>query len=72
MIVLYTIDCPKCIQLEKKLQAYGITYTVNKNIEEMKALGITSCPYMSVDGKLMNFSESWKWIKENYQNECKH
>lgn len=64
-IVVYTIGCPKCNQLEKKLQNCGFEYTLNTNKEEMKKLEMKTLPYMSVDGKLMNFSEAWKWITEN-------
>lgn len=64
-IVVYTIGCPKCNQLEKKLQTCGFEYTLNTDKEEMKRLEMKTLPYMSVDGKLMNFSEAWKWITEN-------
>ncbi len=62
--ILYTIGCPKCKILEKKLGSANITYDVIEDVDEMTALGIKSAPALGVDGKLLNFSEAVRWVNE--------
>ena len=63
-IILYTIHCPKCSQLEKRLNDKNIKYQKCTDINTMKQLGMTSAPYLKVDGTLMNFTEAWKWASQ--------
>lgn len=69
MITVYSTGCPKCLQLEKKLSSCNIDFIINSDVDTMKRLGIQTVPYMEVNGHLLNFNESWKWIKENSNNE---
>lgn len=63
-IVVYTIHCPACNILEKKLQKAGIEYSVVD--DETKMTNIEQFPMMSVDcGPLMTLKEANQWIKEN-------
>ena len=63
-VVVYTIHCPACNILEKKLQKAGIEYSVVDN--ETKMTNIEQFPMMSVDcGPLMTLKEANQWIKEN-------
>ena len=57
-IILYSTHCPRCNIIETKLKQKQLNYAEITDIEEMKKLGITSAPYLSVDGKLMDFSEA--------------
>lgn len=60
---LYTLDCPKCLVLERKLGAKNIEYETVKDIEVMKKLGIDTVPVLELnDGSLLKFSEAVKWI----------
>lgn len=68
MVVLYTIDCPKCKVLENKLNAKGIEYEMCKDKNEMMRLGISVCPVLSVDDKLLDFHDGNKWINEQEGN----
>lgn len=62
-VTVYTIHCPACNVLEKKLQKAGITYGVVDDIELMKH--IEQFPMMSVNcGPLMTLKEANDWIKE--------
>lgn len=65
-IVLYSTGCPKCSILKKKLEAKGIEYIENNQVDEMVELGISHVPVLSVDGELMSFADANRWI-----NECK-
>lgn len=56
--------CGKCKVLEIKLKDAGIEYEGITDIEVMKNLGLDHIPWLEVDGKLMNCSESLKWIRE--------
>ena len=61
MPILYSTGCPRCKILKKKLSEMGVEYVENNNVDEMLALGFNDVPMLSVDGKLMNFSEAVKW-----------
>ena len=62
-VTVYTIHCPACNVLEKKLQKAGIAYGIVDDIEKMP--NITQFPMMSVNfGPLMTLKEANDWIKE--------
>lgn len=61
-IILYSTHCPRCNIIATKLKQKKLNYTEVTDVEEMKKLGIASAPYLSVDGKLMDFSEANNWI----------
>ena len=65
MITIYTTaTCPKCKILKTKLAQKGIEYEEFTDEEEMQRMGILSVPIMAVDGKLMDFPESIKYVNE--------
>ena len=65
MVTIYTTaTCPKCKILKKKMDAKGIEYEECRDEEKMRDLGIMSVPVLSVDGKLLDFSEAYKYIDE--------
>lgn len=62
-VVVYTIHCPACDVLEKKLQKAGIDYSIVDDVEKMT--NIEQFPMMSVNcGPLMTLKEANQWIKE--------
>lgn len=62
-VIVYTIHCPACNILEKKLQKAGIDYSVIDDVEKMT--NIEQFPMMSVNcGPLMTLKEANQWIKE--------
>lgn len=63
-IVLYTTHCPRCSVLEKKLKLKNITYEECSEIAVMKKKGVLQVPMIEVEGNLMDFSTSNKWINE--------
>ena len=63
-ITLYTIGCPKCTILEKKLKSKNISFETNSNIEEMKAKHYLSMPILEIDGKPLQFTEAIKWVNQ--------
>ncbi len=68
-IILYTIDCPKCKVLEKKMKLKGIEFEACHDVEEMRKLGITSAPQVRIDGgPLMDFKETNMWINQQGDN----
>lgn len=62
--ILYTLDCPKCKVLKKKLDDKGITYEINTDVEEMKELGIEAVPMFMYNKDLLDFSQTLNLIKE--------
>lgn len=62
MVVLYTTHCPRCAVVEMKLKEKKIEYIECTDVEEMRRLGFLSVPYIKVNDKLLNFSESVAWI----------
>lgn len=63
-VVLYSTGCPKCNILKKKLADAQIDYTVVEDIDVMLSKGLKDVPWLEVDGVLMNFIDSSKWINE--------
>lgn len=62
-ITVYTIHCPACNILEKKLQKAGLDYVV---VDDEKVMThIEQFPMMQVNcGPLMTLKEANQWIKE--------
>lgn len=65
-IILYTIDCPKCIILEKKLKSKNIEFLKVSDIDTIKAKGFgdSSFPILEVDGVVMNYKTAISWIND--------
>lgn len=66
MVILYSTNCPKCQVLKKKLDGKSVQYTVETSVDTMLSLGITQVPVLSVDGKLLPFTQANEWV--NAQN----
>lgn len=62
MIKLYTIDCPACNVLEKKLEHKGIAYEKITDEKVFREKGIDRFPMLEVDGTLQDFSTSVQWV----------
>lgn len=62
MITLYSNDCPKCKILKLKLDDKNIQYELCSDINIMKSKGFQSMPMLEVDGEVMNFNNSVKWV----------
>lgn len=65
LIVLYTIGCPQCLVLEKKLDMKNIKYDKVTDESVMVEKGFMSAPVLEVDGIEMNFKEANEWLKNN-------
>lgn len=63
-IIFYTTGCPKCAILKKKLDTAHIPYTLNEDVDEMQALGLTTAPALSVNGALMDFGAAVRWVND--------
>ena len=62
-VIVYTIHCPACDVLEKKLRKAGIDYDIIDDVEKMT--NIEQFPMMQVNcGPLMTLKEANQWIKE--------
>ena len=63
-IVLYTIDCPNCLILEKKLKAKNIEFLKVSDKETIiaKGLGDSAFPVLDVGGVTMNYKTAIQWI----------
>lgn len=65
MNVLYSIHCPSCNVLQKKLDSKNISYVLMTDRSIMQSKGFKELPMLEVDGKLYNFREAVDWIN-NY------
>lgn len=63
-IILYSTGCPKCNILKKKLADAQIEYSVVEDVDVMLSKGLKEVPWLEVDGNLMNFVDSSKWLNE--------
>ena len=66
-VVFYSTGCPKCTIRKNKLLEAGIEYLVVNDVDVMLEKGIKDVPWLEVDGKLMDFLSSVKWINERTQ-----
>lgn len=65
MVVVYsTPTCPKCKVIKSKLKSKNIEYVENQDVDIMLSKGITSVPYVEVDGVLMDFNSANNWINQ--------
>lgn len=64
MPTLYSTHCPKCQILEKKMAQKGIEYIEITDTQQMLDMGLSSVPWLEVDGQMMNFDQANKWINE--------
>lgn len=62
MIILYSTNCPKCKVLEMKLNSKQAKFEICTDIDKMISLGIQSAPVLSIDGKLLDFTQALKYI----------
>lgn len=64
--VLYSTDCPRCKVLEKKLGQKNISFTTNKNLEEILEVaskaGLASAPLLKVDEQVMGFEQANQFL----------
>ena len=63
-VILYSTGCPKCNILKKKLADAKIDYKVIEDVDVILSKGLKDVPWLEVDGNLMNFVDSSKWINE--------
>ena len=63
-VVLYTIECPKCVILEKKLEAKNIKFLRVSDEETIRAKGFgdSSFPILEVDGVVMGYKTAIQWV----------
>ena len=64
MVTLYSTHCPKCKIIEKKLKEKEISYNEINDVDAMLKMGLTTVPWLNVDGELMDFTKSNKWLNE--------
>ena len=62
-VVFYTVGCPQCLLVERKLKEKHIQYEEKNDIEEMISLGFKHAPILVVDDKVMGVKDALNWIK---------
>lgn len=67
LTILYSIGCPKCNVLKKKLDAKGIDYVVIDDIGAIKALNIDVLPVLKVGQEYKEFSSAVAWANSYTQ-----
>lgn len=64
MVTLYSTNCPKCRIIERKLVQKEIEYTEVNDVDVMIEKGLSSVPWLEVDGEMMDFNKANQWINE--------
>lgn len=66
-VVLYTIDCPNCLILEKKLKAKNVEFLKVSDRDTIiaKGFGDSSFPILDVDGTTMDYKTAISWINNH-------
>lgn len=65
--LFYSTNCPKCKVLAKKMEQKGIKYKEINDVNVMLTKGIKAAPALEIDGEILDFGESIKWVN-NYGN----
>ena len=63
-MILYTVDCPKCKVLEKKLNNANISFEICKDTMLMAEKNISKLPMLEVDGEMLTFKEAVDMINK--------
>ena len=63
-IIFYSTHCPKCQALEGELKKHHLNYIEIDDVNMMIKKGFTSAPMLLVDGKILDFVEAMKWLKD--------
>ena len=61
-IVLYSTGCSRCSVLKNKLTSKHLAFEEVNDVVEMAKLGITTVPWLAVDGQMMDFAEAVRWV----------
>lgn len=73
-LVLYSIGCPKCTTLAKKLEKEHFNFVINSDMSEVIEKGFQAAPVLKVIDEENNISEyfdfnkSIAWINKNKKN----
>jgi hypothetical protein len=68
-ITVYTIHCPACNILEKKLTSKNIPYNIVENEDILRELEIETFPMMSINnGRLLTYKEAREWVDSQEVN----
>ena len=69
MIYIYTIGCPACNVLIKKIVQKDLQATLIQDQKTFDELNIDVFPMMRIDnGPLMNYQEALDWLKNQRGN----
>lgn len=69
MIYIYTIGCPACNVLIKKIVQKDLQATLIQDQKTFDELNIDVFPMMRIDnGPLMNYQEALDWLKKQGGN----
>ena len=60
--ILYTIHCPACKILQKKLDAKGIKYEIVDDLATLEQRGMRQFPILEVDGNFYEYSDAVKFV----------
>lgn len=64
-ITLYSVpSCPMCKMLKKLIDGKHLEYNYIEDPQAIIDKGYTHAPLLEVDGKIMTYSEAFKFIQE--------
>lgn len=70
-VTFYSTNCPKCKVLMTKMKQKGIEYDEINDVDLMVKKGIKSAPCLEINGEILDFTESVKWISDYSKGEKK-
>lgn len=63
-VILYSMHCPKCMILKKKLLDKDIKFKEINSVSEMTKRGFMSVPILEVDGNIMDYQQASEWMMD--------
>lgn len=61
-IILYSTGCPRCTVLKSKMNSKHIAFEEVNDVDQMERIGISTVPWLSVNGKLLEFADAVRWV----------
>ena len=61
-IILYTIHCPACNVLRKKLEAAKLPFTIVDDLAVLEEKNMRQFPILEVDGNFYSYGDAVKFV----------
>lgn len=62
--ILYTIGCPACKVLEKRMAMQGVDFETVEVTADNNPKGLQTFPQLETDSGMLSYTDAIKWLNE--------